>query len=310
MAMMPAFATEDAADIRAKSTIDVDNLQSGVDRIIRDGINVIATTGSYGEFHTLLWDEFAMLTRATIEITNRRVPLFIGCTALNSREVVQKMQLVQDAGGEGVLIGVPFYFPSTVDNVVQFYRDVAEMFPSLAIMIYHNPPLHNVTIPVDAFRRIMESPNVVAMKDSHRDALQFMKLMEITQGRLRVFVNQGQYYPFATLGAAGCWSIEAWNGPWPLLRLRNAIEAGDIETAKHIIFELTTNAIGDPHNLSWRETAMKLAAGYAGYCNPGPLRPPFVNIPDAVVEGAKRRAAYWNELSAKYRPQVETLAAV
>ena len=38
MGMMPAFATEDAGDIRARSTIDLDNLRDGVNRMIGDGI--------------------------------------------------------------------------------------------------------------------------------------------------------------------------------------------------------------------------------------------------------------------------------
>src|SRR5688572_26848816 len=91
MAMMPAFATADAADIHAEHTVDVERLQDGVDRIIRDGVNVIATTGSFGEFHTLLPDEFETLARATVEAVAKRVPLFIGTTGLNSREVVRKM---------------------------------------------------------------------------------------------------------------------------------------------------------------------------------------------------------------------------
>ena len=41
MGMMPAFATPDAGDIRATATIDVDNLKTGVDRIINDGIDII-----------------------------------------------------------------------------------------------------------------------------------------------------------------------------------------------------------------------------------------------------------------------------
>src|SRR5205823_1035292 len=45
MAMMPAFATDNAADIRATSTVDVGRLHHGLDRMIRDGANVIATTG-------------------------------------------------------------------------------------------------------------------------------------------------------------------------------------------------------------------------------------------------------------------------
>jgi dihydrodipicolinate synthase/N-acetylneuraminate lyase len=203
MAMMPAFATPDAADINARSTIAVDNLAAGVDRIIKDGIDVISTSGSFGEFHTLLPDEFQTLVRTTIDVVNRRVPLFIGCTALNSREVAEKMRIARDAGAEGVLVGVPFYFPSTLDNAVRFYHDIAGLFPELAIMIYHNPALHNVTLAVSAFKRICENGNVVAMKDSHRTTPEFMKLMDVTKGRVSVFVNTQQYHPYADLGAAG-----------------------------------------------------------------------------------------------------------
>ena len=42
MAMMPAFATDDAASIRATDTISVERLRSGLDRMVRDGANVIA----------------------------------------------------------------------------------------------------------------------------------------------------------------------------------------------------------------------------------------------------------------------------
>lgn len=307
MGMMPAFATENAGDIRARWTIDVDNLRDGVNRMIGDGLDVIATTGSFGEFHTLLRDEFETLARATVEVVNKRIPVFIGCTGLNSREVVDKMSFINEIGADGVLVGVPFYFPSTVENAVQFYRDIAEMFPNLGIMVYHNPPLHNVTLPVDAFRKITESRNVVAMKDSHRDTPAFIKLQEIIRGKISVFVNQAQYYPFALLGAAGLWSIDSWMGPWPLLRLRDAVAAGDYEAARDVTSALAPSGAGGPPDLRWRETAAKISQHYAGYCKPGPLRPPFVNVPDAVMDGAKRRAAWWNELCAKYRPALATV---
>lgn len=308
MAMMPAFATADAADIDARATIDVDNLRAGVDRIIRDGIDVIATTGSFGEFHTLLDDEWQTLVRATLEVVDRRVPLFIGCTSLNSRHTIEKMRLARDAGAEGVLVGVPFYFPSTVDNAVRFFHDIAERFPTLGIMIYHNPPLHNVTIPVDAFHRITESRNVVAMKDSHRDTVQFMKLQRIIRGKITQFVNTMQYHPFASLGAPGFWSFDCWMGPWPILALREAIARGDTAAAEEITLDLTSTNVGGggpPAGLSWRETAAKIAIQYAGYITPGPLRPPFVEIPENVRVNAEKYAAHWQRLCEKYRPRVE-----
>jgi len=81
MGMMPAFATPDGGDIQATSTIHVANLKAAVDRAIGDGIDVIATTGSFGEFHTLLDEELQTLAHATVEAVAKRVPLFIGCTA-------------------------------------------------------------------------------------------------------------------------------------------------------------------------------------------------------------------------------------
>jgi dihydrodipicolinate synthase/N-acetylneuraminate lyase len=307
MGMMPAFATPDAADIRAKATVDVDNLRAGVNRIIEDGMNVIATTGSFGEFHTLLRSEFETITRATVEAVNKRVPVFIGCTALNSREVVEKMEFIRDAGADGVLVGVPFYFHSSVDNAVRFYDDIATMFPTLGIMIYHNPPLHNVTLPVEAFERISANRNVVGMKDSHRTAEEFERLIGIVRGKMSIMVNQGQYRAFAPLGAAGCWSIEAWLGPWPVLALRDAINRGDDALAQQITEEISPKVSGPP-DLQWRENSSKIAAEFSGYCKPGPLRPPFVEIPPEVTERARKRAAYWQELCAKYRPRVEAAA--
>ena len=309
MAMMPAFATADAANIRARNTVDVDNLKAGVDRIIRDGVNVIATTGSFGEFHTLLWDEFQTLTRATVEAVNKRIPLFIGCTALNSREVVQRMEVARDAGAEGVLVGVPFYFPSTLDNALRFYQEIAELFPTLSIMLYHNPDLHHVRIPVEAFEQLVKIPSVVAIKDSHRTTRSFIELKHIVGHRISHFVIAGQYVPYAQLGAEGFWSYECWMGPWPALRLRDAVAAGDQTAAVEVMRDIT-GAYEGPPQLQWRETASKVAIRYAGYVDPGPLRPPFLTIPPDVDARMQARAKYWTELCAKYRPRVEATAPV
>jgi dihydrodipicolinate synthase/N-acetylneuraminate lyase len=309
MAMMPAFATDDAADIRATSTVDVDRLHKGLDRMIRDGADVIATTGSFGEFHTLLPEEFRLLAHESAAVVKKRVPLFIGVTALNSRDVVQKIRMIEKSGADGILVGVPFYFPSTVDNAVRFFRDIGELFPKLNIMIYHNPTLHHVKLPVEAFSEITKNPAVIAMKDSHRDPPEFLKLQKVIAGKISVLVMQTQYFAYAGLGAAGFWSIDAWMGPWPQLALRDAVRRGDRAAAEAITLDLLPPA-GAPVDLSWRETASKVAVRMAGYVDPGPLRPPFVEIPDAVIERQKKRAERWKQLCAKYRATVPAAKAV
>src|SRR5262249_59989727 len=147
------------------------------------GAAVIATAGSFGECHTLLPDEFVLLARECADVVARRVPLFVGVTSANARETVAKMRVVADTAADGVLLGVPYYFPSTVDNAVRFFREIAELFPKLNILIYHNPALHNVTLPVECFEALVKIPQVVGMKDSHRDTTTFLRLQEIIRGK-------------------------------------------------------------------------------------------------------------------------------
>ena len=309
MAMMPAFATDDAADLRARSTVDVGRLHHGLNRMIGDGADIIATTGSFGECHTLLPDEFRTLAHETVAAVKRRVPLFIGVTSVHSREAVDKIKVVDGSGADGILLGVPYYFPSSIENAIRLYRDIGEMFPKLNIMIYHNPALHHVTLPVEAFTEIAKNPAVVAMKDSHRDPVEFVKLQKIIAGRISVLCAQFQYFTYADLGAAGFWSIDAWMGPWPQLALRDAIRRGDREAAKAITLDIVPPGTVKA-NLSWRETASKIGIRMAGYVDPGPLRPPFVEIPDDVIERQKKRVERWQQICDKYRTPVRTLKAV
>jgi dihydrodipicolinate synthase/N-acetylneuraminate lyase len=188
---------------------------------------------------------------------------------------------------------------------VRFFREIAELFPKLNILIYHNPALHHVTLPVEAFEALVKIPQIIGMKDSHRETATFMQLQKVIQNKISVMCMQLQYVPYGQLGAAGFWSIDAWMGPWPLFALRDAVARGDIEGAKAIILELLGPGTRKT-NLSWRETAAKLAIGMAGYVEPGPLRPPFLDIPAEVLEAQRKRVARWQQLCAKYAPAYET----
>jgi 4-(2-carboxyphenyl)-2-oxobut-3-enoate aldolase len=308
MAMMPAFATDEANTITARNTVDVGRLHAGLDRMVRDGANVISTTGSFGECHTLLPDEFEVLANEAAAVVNQRTALFVGITSDNAREAYERMKIVSQTKANGVLVGIPYYFPSTAGNAVRFLRDLSEAFPKLNIMLYHNPTLHNITLRLEMFDELIKIPQIVGMKDSHRDTLTMLQLLDKVKGKISVMVNQFQSIPFVEMGAAGFWSIDAWMGPWPLLALRDALKAGDFARAKSIILDLAPAGTRKT-DLSWRETASKIAIRYAGYVNPGPLRAPFLEIPPEVDAAAKKKAERWNQISLRYgKPNSEQAA--
>jgi hypothetical protein len=43
----------------------------------------------------------------------------------------------------------------------------------------------------------------------------------------------------------------------------------------------------------------------AGYVEPGPLRAPFLDIPQEVLDGQRKRVERWQRLCAKYAPAYE-----
>ena len=304
MAMMPSFSTDDAGDLKATATAAVDNLQTGIDRMIKDGIDVITTTGSFGECYNLFWDEFKTIASASVEAAKKRVPLFIGSTSPNAREVVQRLKFIQDIGGDGTLLGVPYYDAQSPDYIVDFYSQIAEMFPKLAILIYHNPVNHKVKIPVSVFPRLVKYPNIIGMKDSHRDTREFVRLMEIIRGKISVMTNQAQMFPYYRMGSSGCWSIDAWMGPWPVLYLRNLVRAGKDHEALQIITEIMSAAGGERPGGNEGATA-KLPIEFAGYVKPGPARTPIVKFSESAIERAKKKVEGWKKLCDKYRPLVE-----
>ena len=310
--MMPSFSTADAGNLMARNTIDVDNLQDGVDRIIKDGIGMICTTGSFGQCYNLFFDEFQTLVRSTIEAVDKRVPLMLGVTSANPRETAEKIKFVREAGGEGVLMGLPYYDGLSQPKIIDFYKQMCELFPDISVMIYHNPPNHKATIGVRAFTELVKNPNIVCMKDSHRTPPEFLALHRTIDGHIAHMVNQGQMYPYHSMGAAGCWSINAWQGPWPVIRLYEACVDGDVATAMRIQTEMSPGG-GDggeyaPAMLS--DVQGGNVQEFAGYIKPGPYRPPHALGPQAEdTSRAQQAAKRWTDLCEKYQPEVEAWRA-
>ncbi len=308
--MLPAFATQDAGRLDVTDTVDLDLVARAVDRAIDEGVDSIAATMTSGEFYTLLDDEQEHLWRTTVEVARGRVPVLAGCVTTSTRSTLRRIAAARGVGVDGIAVGVPHYVPATVDNAVQFVLDVATSFPETPFMIYHNPPLHRVRLPVDAVEFVARQANVIAIKDSHRELAEFEQLATLTSGRLTVLCHEAQLGDLAPRGAGGFWSMSYWLGPAPLLELRRrfllrdwsgvAAVSSDLAEFWREIDPLTAS---DPSAAMERAiVVLRLAANHAGYCNIGPLRPPFRVVSPEIETAARDAASRWRHLVARYEP--------
>ncbi|BCP12345.1 hypothetical protein MINTM020_44430 [Mycobacterium paraintracellulare] len=304
-AFVPAPGSPDAADVNAIDTVDTEALSELVDRLVRDGADGIVTTGSAGESHTLTTEEYRTLVSTVVDTVNGRVPVFVGASTLNTRDSIARARLIADLGADGMMTGPPMYLPQTIDNAVQYFKDLADAVPELAIMIYQNPHAFRITLPPSAFREIAQIRNVVALKQTSMDIFNVIGAIKAAQDELAVLVLDQLMYPAMSFGAAGGWSIDVCMGPWPSLSLRDACQQADWTEAARIADDMQapfrTLGLSMEEFQAMQSAWWKIAIDVAGYGRAGPARPPFVHIPDAVIESARRYGTQWSAMAEGYR---------
>jgi len=308
-AIIPTPAKPGAEAWDAVDTVDLDETARVVDRLIADGVHGLIVLGTAGECATLTQKEYEAFAACVLETVRKRIPAFIGTTALGTHEVVRRARFVADRGADGVLLGMPMWQPLTMDMAVEYYRSISEGFPGLAIMVYANPRAFRFTFPAEFWGRVVEAaPTVMSAKFSHADML--LDCLKASKGRVNFLPYDGAFRKFAELSretTTACWSTAASMGPQPVLELVRAVLANDRDALKTIaadhawvrepVASITSNAeIMASYNIQYEKTRSALA----GYCKAGPLRPPYHIMPQPYLDACREHARRWRQLCEKY----------
>jgi dihydrodipicolinate synthase/N-acetylneuraminate lyase len=310
-AIIPTPATANAARYDALETVDLDETTRLVERLVADGVTGLITLGTTGECATLTNTEYEAFVERVLAVVAKRVPTFVGVTALGAHEVVRRMRFARERGADGVLAGMPMWQPCTVDMAVDYYRALSELFSSLPIMIYANARAFRFDFSQAEFwKRVVEAaPTVMSAKFSNANAL--LRLLEASRGRVHFLPHDDAVGAFAKLSpqtTTACWATAASMGPEPSLAVIRAILAGDRARADAVAADI--HWAGEPlHDViadaevfaSYNIQIEKARINAAGYCNAGPVRPPYDLLPDGYREQAEECGHRWRQLREKYR---------
>lgn len=312
-AIIPTPATPGAERVEALDTVDVPETERVVDRLIKDGVNGLIALGTTGECATLTPSEYDRFVEAFLSAVRKRVPTFVGTTALGSHEIARRMALARDRGADGVLLGMPMWQPLTVDMAVEHYRAMSESFPGLAIMVYANARAFrfNFSDPDFWAKVVNAAPTVMSAKFSIPGPL--LALQEATKGRVHFLPNEGAVSAFAKISpqaTTACWATAASMGPEPAQAMINAILDGDearIESVTKDIkwaSEPIESLLRAPEVFaSYNIQVEKIRINAAGYCNSGPIRPPYATVPKDIEAMSVECGQRWRTLCERYAPQ-------
>lgn len=292
-------------------TLDVEEAARAVDAVIRDGVDALLTNGTFGEMAGLTQEEWRAYTATVVEAAAGRVPLFLGATALNTRDTIANARYLRDLGVDGLFLGRPMWCELSADAIVRFYTDIAEAVPELAIVVYDNPEAFKGRISTPTWRRLSQIPQVIGAKYMAVDR-QYRQDLLAVEGRIRLMpVDAEWFYAFlwAPEAARATWSGGVACDPAPVVALRDALlqQPANLDRARQLTDAMAEATFPMFPNGSFHEFSKynvpieKIRMDAAGYLTAGPSRPPYDVIPEEYAENAREAGRRWRTLAESVR---------
>jgi trans-o-hydroxybenzylidenepyruvate hydratase-aldolase len=297
-AILATPAKDNASDWRSENTVDLNETARMVEELIRAGVDGLLSLGTFGECSTLTWDEKRDFMATVVETVRGRVPYFGGTSSLNTRETARQTRVARDIGVDGTMLGPPMWCYPDLPTSLQFYKDVAESCPEMAICVYANPEAFKFDFPRPFWAQITQVPQVVAAKIVGIATLEAD--LRLTKGQIRLMPVDSAYYAAARIAPEDCtafWSGGALCGPSVQLALRDRVAAakksGDWSAAKELSAAIAAASAKLIPNGNFAEFSKynigleKARMNAAGWVKAGPCRPPYHLVPEVYLEGAR-----------------------
>jgi 4-hydroxy-tetrahydrodipicolinate synthase len=153
-----------------------------------DGAHAALVNGSTGEWYAQSHEERIRVAEVAVKELGGRIPLLVGVSSLREEETVALARHALRTGADGVLYSPPPAARLTPAEVVAFYERTTARIPG-PVMVYNIPADVSTNITPETAVRLADLRNVVAIKDSTPDDLQYHRTIGAVGDRLRVFGN-------------------------------------------------------------------------------------------------------------------------
>ncbi len=308
-AIIPTPSESNANKYDAVNTVDLSETQRLVNQLINDGSTGLIVLGTTGECATLSEPDYKSFTSCVLETVAKRVPTFVGATAMGGHEVVRRLKMVRDMGATGTLLGLPMWQPVTTTMAVDFYQEISKLFPDLALMVYANARAFRYHFPKEFWQALSKvAPTATSAKYSRVEGLS--DLIAATEGKINFVPNDMVVHEFHAVSPStttACWATAAGMNPLPSILLMKALESGDKVAIEEVSAAIAwTNQpimplvekpeIFAQYNIQLEKTRINSA----GYSTCGPVRPPYNEFPEDYKNAAVECGRRWAKLCASY----------
>ncbi len=202
------------------------------------GVKGLYVCGSSGECIYLSKKERKNILETVMEEVGGKLTV-IAHVACNNTEDSRKLAAHAEALGVDAIAAIPpIYFHLPDHAVAQYWNDISAAAPNTDFIIYNIPQLAGTRLTVPLYRKMLENPKVVGVKNSS-EATQDIQMFKDAGGEGHVVFNgpDEQLVSGLAIGADG--GIGGTYGVMPELYLAiyEAVKRGDMARAQAIQYE-------------------------------------------------------------------------
>ena len=216
----------------SKGELDLESLQSLVERQIQAGVHGLVPCGTTGETPTLSQEEWAAVIRTTVEVTKGRVPVIAGCGSNSTQQTVQNIKAAQALGADAALVVFPYYNKPNAAGL-QAHVDAA-CAVGLPIVLYHVPGRTGQRLNAALLDQLCRTEGVIALKEATGDVTLGQELCNRLSDT-NVALLSGDDFTYAAavaMGFAGVISVLSNPAPAQSVAWFEAARSGDIATLR------------------------------------------------------------------------------
>ncbi|AMN44537.1 dihydrodipicolinate synthase family protein [Rhodoplanes sp. Z2-YC6860] len=162
--------------VDAAGRIKTDVLGTLCDDLIKAGVHGLTPLGSTGEFAYLNAEQRIAMVQATIEATQKRVPVVAGVAATTTADAVAQAKTYQKLGADGILAILESYFPLKDAQVEAYFRAIADAV-HIPVVLYTNPQFQRSDLSLDVIARLSAHPRIGYIKDASTNTGRLLSIM-------------------------------------------------------------------------------------------------------------------------------------
>ena len=213
--------------------LDLEGVRKNARFLVDNGIKgekaLLVPVAGGGEGINLSLDEHASVVETILDEVGGEVAVFPGVHLYGTLEAAKYCKRLQDMGVTGIQLSPPSsYYVPTDDDIISYFKGVAEAAPNLAIIVYNcswewgQPPLRDMT--PDLIGRLLEIENFVGIKWGSKTLVNYLAVVNEYAGKCAIFNNGGAelLIPFHMMGGRG--PVIKQVAPWYYLKIMGLLE--------------------------------------------------------------------------------------